>query len=652
MQTFSPAEQTEQSREYTLQLAYYVQVVMGGYAGLATREGVLSVAVFGVLIPLAMGAAWAALLWFFAATTVWLLLLTLVCALLVMDVYLIYRAGWAEPSFDLDHLLGSALLNRTLASAAPHLTSPWLAPGPPLARNASSSAGSLVSRAVGEERTWFIIGAVLCSLLTVLLVVFLVAHRKCIKRLIAILRESSRALKSMVAIVVWPLFNVTLSAGVLAFGLFMSYFMPQTWETHEAAVGILIFLWLVVFWSRQLVKAIVYTSMSTALSKWFVGGGAKGGGSGRHASCGLCSLAGGTWLVLRKHLGSMIFGALVLAVVQLMRLLVGLIDWSARKAQSKSRALALCLRCVHYMLGCLKSIIEFVSYYGFVLVGMRGNNFCRACRSSFGILLAHPAQTAINRTVQWMLRILVGLSSPLLCTFFAMQYLQSADEGAYAATHNPAWAAFVVLVASYVVTDAMVTVYNCAIDTIYLCAFIDMMENQPPKFMSDGLRRGFGLSRARDDGEGKAGSEVEREEERKAVVGEVEDGSDRGFEGEVEAARRLGSPPRGPPPTPPPCPPRLYPSPELVTPGPAKPRLAHSASRPAAQTEPRPAPPVPPTEPRPVPRSAPRPKPPSPTAAAEREPRGRPSSTGTVAWDAVRLDVDAEALERISARSA
>ena len=45
-------------------------------------------------------------------------------------------------------------------------------------------------------------------------------------------------------------------------------------------------------------------------------------------------------------------------------------------------------------------------------------------------------------------------------------------------------------------------VFDCCIDTIYLCAFKDMKENDPPKFLSNDMREGFGIDKA----EAEAGS--------------------------------------------------------------------------------------------------------------------------------------------------
>ena len=47
--------------------------------------------------------------------------------------------------------------------------------------------------------------------------------------------------------------------------------------------------------------------------------------------------------------------------------------------------------------------------------------------------------------------------------------------------------------AAYVIASSITGVFNCSIDTIFVCAFKDIEENSPPKFLSTSLRDGFGL---------------------------------------------------------------------------------------------------------------------------------------------------------------
>ena len=50
------------------------------------------------------------------------------------------------------------------------------------------------------------------------------------------------------------------------------------------------------------------------------------------------------------------------------------------------------------MLACIQKTIENITYYGFIFVAMRGENFCRACGSTFVFIIKY-AQTPINKTV-------------------------------------------------------------------------------------------------------------------------------------------------------------------------------------------------------------------------------------------------------------
>lgn len=316
----------------------------------------------------------------------------------------------------------------------------------------------------------------LCSVLTLAVAFFLVSQRACIGRLVAILEECTKIFSGMFLILVWPLLSVALSLGLLAFGVVMTYFLPQAWPAYEQQAAAVVCLWLVVLWTCQVIKAAVWTSMSCAVCEWFVTTNAPTGVRSRAGVCccaalGRCvctpcskwrSGAGpllcGSWLVLRKHLGSMAFGAAVLTLVQLLRLFMAAVDCAYSRARQVAQpgrggtragaALSCALSCVHCALACLQRVVATVSYFGFVVVAMRGENFCKACVGGAAFIGEHAAQTAVNKTVQWMLKLLVGLSTPLLCTFGAAVYLQQVDGGAYASAYNPAWAAAVVLALS------------------------------------------------------------------------------------------------------------------------------------------------------------------------------------------------------------
>ena len=139
------------------------------------------------------------------------------------------------------------------------------------------------------------------------------------------------------------------------------------------------------------------------------------------------------------------------------------------------------------------SSAQFISYFGFIFVATKGQGFCRACVSTFSFVAKYTTQTAVNKTVQSLLRLLIGWSIPLACavlTFFVLEDVDNFSE------YNAIWPALVVFISSFIIADGICTVYDCCIDTIYLLSFEDMERPSGPKYMSDDLRKGFGIDEA------------------------------------------------------------------------------------------------------------------------------------------------------------
>lgn len=170
--------------------------------------------------------------------------------------------------------------------------------------------------------------------------------------------------------------------------------------------------------------------MAAAVGVWFTTINAPG--SAAHGCCGFgtgcAELWHSTFLVLSKHMGSMAFGSLILGICRLLRLILSTIDYYTQDLQDSNLFLKLVLKCdpiptLHYgtlrqalsartcagrcsqcVMWCLQKTIEFISYFGYIFVAIRGENFCRACVSTFGFVVKNLSQTAVNKTVQSLLK--------------------------------------------------------------------------------------------------------------------------------------------------------------------------------------------------------------------------------------------------------
>ena len=85
-----------------------------------------------------------------------------------------------------------------------------------------------------------------------------------------------------------------------------------------------------------------------------------------------------------------------------------------------------------------------------------------------------------------------AFASRLVCAFICYTWLES-SSAFLDADDNPLYPAVTVGILAYMIADAIGTVFQCTIDTMYLCSFKDIDE-YGGKHMSEEMRQAFGLS--------------------------------------------------------------------------------------------------------------------------------------------------------------
>jgi len=273
------------------------------------------------------------------------------------------------------------------------------------------------------------------------------------------------------------------------------YFIIMVYAELATMVFLLIIHILFILWACQTVKAVIWSSMSAAVGVWFTTVNAADCEDRGWCKCsfGCVELWAGTSLIVMKHIGSCAFGALIIGICQLIRLILTAIDYYTQDLQDKNLLLKIVMKCSQCVMYCLQKTIEFISYFGYIFVAIKGYGFCRACGATFGFIAKYPTQTAVNKTVQALLRLLIGWSIPIVCTLVCFFVLDSLTAYQDYTAYLPA---LIVFIASYLIADGICTVYDCCIDTIYLSSFEDMERDGGPKYMSADLKAGFGIDDA------------------------------------------------------------------------------------------------------------------------------------------------------------
>jgi len=491
-QQFLPNGATPQTKSLERQFAAFVT---NSFAVLRSiTDSWEQVVVMGVAAPFAFAAVWFVLLFFFAGFIIYLAILLFLTFLVALTIYMYVKAGWAS----------SVLDNFNNFTAPQILFEPTFD--------------------TGFSQTWYAVFAVVMTLFTMLAVILVIVWRRVIARCIAIVREVTKIFFALPFIMAYPVVGVVFESGIVAYGIVIGCFIVtqghSTFDeidnyvrdsanstyvdnvfgkftdlSTEVQTGILLAIHIVgCVWAYYVTQACVYGTLARACAVWFFSHEVEGGGNAgdrvvlkKSFGCGFNVILSSAWCIFYKHLGSMAFGAAIISIVKIVKYCLMTVDHYTKELQGTNFLLRLAIKCSQCVIWCLDKSVRFITYYGFIFVAIEGSNFCSACFKTMGFWIKYPTQITVNEGVQWILSAVISLSIPTGCAFVGFVWIDMRGG------HQPIWSAGAIWILAYVIAGSITDVFKCAIDTIFICAFQDMEEHSPPKYMSEALKDGFGM---------------------------------------------------------------------------------------------------------------------------------------------------------------
>ncbi|XP_076610488.1 choline transporter-like protein 4 [Chaetodon auriga] len=199
---------------------------------------------------------------------------------------------------------------------------------------------------------------------------------------------------------------------------------------------------------------------------------------------------------LRYHVGSLAFGALILTLVQLVRIILEYIDHKTKAAQNPcARFLLCCLKCCFW---CLEKFIKFLNRNAYIMIAIYGKNFCVSAKNAFLLLMRNVVRVVVLDKVTDLLlffgKLLVVGGVGILSFFFFSGRILLPGTTFRSETLNYYWMPIITVVfGSYLIAHGFFSVYNMCVDTLFLCFLEDLERNdgsqQKPYFMSKNLMK-------------------------------------------------------------------------------------------------------------------------------------------------------------------
>ena len=305
-----------------------------------------------------------------------------------------------------------------------------------------------------------------------LIVIFL--HQKIIIA-VKVMKEASRAVAAQPATLLLPVLTLALSAGIIAACAVICTLLLSTGDLVRATPGFghlyvplstCGWMALVVFgamWMLCFVKHLQHAAIAGALSSWYFG----------EDGPGTSPCLGSFNRVLLRHIGTIAFGSLLITLLQAVRFVVIIIMKRLKGCAGDSSLAKLACCCVTCCLGCVERTVRYLSRNAYIIMMIHGTGFCTSASEAVGLLTKHMVKVAIVRSI--------GAGFLLLGKLFVAGC--AASIGAFFLLTQPPYkeklfsivpAVIAITIGAWIVGTAFMSVYNVAVDTIFMCYALDL----------------------------------------------------------------------------------------------------------------------------------------------------------------------------------
>eukprot|EP00057_Strongylocentrotus_purpuratus_P015284 XP_011669758.1 PREDICTED: choline transporter-like protein 2 [Strongylocentrotus purpuratus] len=285
------------------------------------------------------------------------------------------------------------------------------------------------------QTTWLVIGIILSVVLAILLLMTLCLCTR-IRIAISLIKEASRAIGHMISTLFWPILPFLLELIVVAlwaciavylatshqamyavynapsdFGIengtsceiatfasnnttatcgFQEYALPS-YTIYLQFYNLFMFFWLVNFMIAlgQITLAGAFASYYWAYTK--------------PQDIPAFPLFKSFYRSIRYHLGSIAFGSLIIAIIQIIRVLLEYVEQKL-KGKTDNAVVKYIIKCLKCCFWCLEKIMKFLNKNAYILIAIYGKNFCTSAKNAFFLLMRNIVRVAVvNKLTDFVL---------------------------------------------------------------------------------------------------------------------------------------------------------------------------------------------------------------------------------------------------------
>jgi len=177
--------------------------------------------------------------------------------------------------------------------------------------------------------------------------------------------------------------------------------------------------------------------------------------------------------LVRYHLGSIAFGSLILAIVQMIRLVLAYMEAQAKKMAGKEgKVIKYTLACLQCYLACFERFIKFLNKNAYIQIALTGKNFCSSAKAAFFLILRNPLRFSIVGGIGSIFvlfgKVFIAAMTALAGFLVITKWDRFSDS-----LYSPFIPTVCMFIFAYVIGAVFMNVYGMAADTILACFIVD-----------------------------------------------------------------------------------------------------------------------------------------------------------------------------------
>lgn len=221
-------------------------------------------------------------------------------------------------------------------------------------------------------------------------------------------------------------------------------------------------------WNVAFIDALTYMIVAMYVCAWYFS-------STNDAEKGASVLL--AWgRTIRYHLGTVAFGAMIIAIIQFIRYVLSFFESKLQAMERQMSAAELMRKCVHCVLWIMEKVMVFVNHNAYIMTAIRGTSFCGSVCKGLGLIFSNFLTVAAISFITTAILIITKLAILLSCLAIGWYLLTQTDLAVSAEFR--VFPLFVMGISTYVIASIWINIVDTSVQSLRICFMWDEAHSQ------------------------------------------------------------------------------------------------------------------------------------------------------------------------------